>query len=483
MTVSCGRIGSLLARRLPAAMLGAMAMRESTEAPRLPKVGEYRILQGLLGELVLRPWFDWIALRTVAHGYFPLSRAWAAALASGTNVRRFLKELPGEELQPDLLGWALQQVERRRAGYGSAVKRWETAFFGPRQSRPETLIAAELARHRAAHELMATRYAFLPLVARLPAVKWQVASPKEVEARHAPRLRAPQAAFPESAAPAVEPSRPVAGAQGPEHWLRYRAPVMGDTAWARVSTPEGAADPPTLIFLHGIGMENEMWRGAADPLTSGAIGGLRVIRPEGPWHGRRRLDGWYGGEPAIGRGPLGMLDLFHGWVAEVACLIGWARTTSTGPVAVGGVSLGALSAQLVAVAARHWPAELRPDALFLAATSGTVLDVAESGSLAQAVKLQPRIEAAGWTRAALARWLPLLEPAGPPAMSAERIVMLIGESDDLTQHEGGLALARAWGVPEANLFSRRQGHFSVSLGLLRDRAPLQRLAEIMGGTA
>jgi pimeloyl-ACP methyl ester carboxylesterase len=464
-------------------MLRGMTASESAEAPRLPKVGEYRILQGLLGELVLRPWFDWVALRTVAHGYFPLSRAWAAALASGTNVRRFLTELPGEGLQPDLLGWALQQVEQRRAGYDSAAGRWETAFFGTRQSRPETLIAAELARHRAAHELMATRYAFLPLVARLPSVRWQVARPREVEARHAPRLSAPEAAFPQPEIPAIEPSRPVTGAQGPESWLRFRAPVMGDTAWARVSTPDGVADPPTLIFLHGIAMENDMWRGAADPLTSGAIDGLRVIRPEGPWHGRRRLPGWYGGEPAIGRGPLGMLDLFHAWVAEIACLIAWARETSDGPVAVGGVSLGALTAQLAAVAARQWQAELRPDALFLVATSGTVLDIAESGSLSRAVELQPRIAAAGWTRAALARWRPLLEPAGPPVMGAERVVMLIGESDDLTQHEGGLALARAWGLPEANLFTRRQGHFSVSLGLLRDRAPLRRLTEVLGGAA
>ena len=61
--------------------------------------------------------------------------------------------------------------------------------------------------------------------------------------------------------------------------------------------------------------------------------------------------------------------------------------------------------------------------------------------------------------------------------------MLIGESDDLTQHEGGLALARDWGLPEANLFTRRQGHFSVSLGLLRDRAPLGRLAEVLDETA
>ncbi len=462
-------------------MLRAMTGGESAEAPRLPKVGEYQILQGLLGDLVLRPWFDWIALRSVAHGYFPLSRAWAAALAAGSSVERFLEELPGKDLPEDRVAWGLAQVERRRAAYESAAKRWEEAFFGAQDYRAETLVAAELTRHTAAHDRMATRYAFLPLVGRLPPVRWQVADPEVVEARHGGRLRAPEAAFPAPGPVDIEVSRRVAGAYGPEHWLRYRSPVMGDRAWARVSLPEGVSDPPSLIFLHGIAMENEMWRGAAEPLTSGAIGGLRVIRPEGPWHGRRRVEGWYGGEPVIGGGPRGLLDLFHAWVAEVAILVRWARETSSGPVALGGVSLGALTSQLAAVAARDWPAELVPDALFLVATSGAVLDMAQDSSLARAVKLQPHIEARGWTPERLARWLPLLEPRGAPAMVPEHIVMLIGESDDLTQHPGGLALARTWGLPEANLFTRPQGHFSVSLGLLRDRAPLERLAEILGG--
>ncbi len=135
------------------------------------------------------------------------------------------------------------------------------------------------------------------------------------------------------------------------------------------------------------------------------------------------------------------------------------------------------------MAAQHWQAELRPDALFLVATSGRALDIAETSSLSQAVQLQPRIAEAGWARPALQRWLPLLEPTGPPVMGGERVVMLIGESDDLTQHEGGLALARTWSLPAQNLFTRRQGHFSVSMGLLRDRAPLRRLAEVLDSTA
>jgi pimeloyl-ACP methyl ester carboxylesterase len=72
----------------------------------------------------------------------------------------------------------------------------------------------------------------------------------------------------------------VLSAYGREYWLRYPAPVAGDTAWARVVEPEYIKHPPTLIFLHGIAMENEMWRGSADLVNQLALEGIRVIKPE-----------------------------------------------------------------------------------------------------------------------------------------------------------------------------------------------------------
>ena len=204
------------------------------------------------------------------------------------------------------------------------------------------------------------------------------------------------------------------------------------------------------------------------------------MKPEGPWHGRRRREGWYGGEPAIGLGPKGFLDLFQGWIAEVAVLVDWVKRRGSAPVALGGVSLGALNAQRAAVAANHWPERCRPDALILVATSGAMMGVAHSGSLANAVNLAPQIEAAGWTADVLLRWLPLLEPQQAPAMDPTRVIMVLGRADDVTPSAGGRALARRWQVPQANIFARDQGHFSVSLGIQRDRAPLERLKEIFG---
>src|SRR3546814_4070001 len=50
----------------------------------------------------------------------------------------------------------------------------------------------------------------------------------------------------------------VPGPHGRQCWLRFASPGLpGDTAWAQVFEPEGAANPPTLISLHGICVESE----------------------------------------------------------------------------------------------------------------------------------------------------------------------------------------------------------------------------------
>jgi pimeloyl-ACP methyl ester carboxylesterase len=458
-----------------------MAVPYSDTPDRLTRESRYRLLQSALGDFVLRPWFDWVALNSVARGYFPLSRAWAAALASGGDLARFRAELKAPDLPRTLTQPALALVQNRRESYLTAERAWLSAFFGAAEPGDVALVEAERRRQEAAHQLMLTRFAFLPLRRRLPAVRWEVASPGAVEAAHGARLASPEAAYPVASMPEIEVSRPVLSAYGREYWLRYPAPLAGDTAWARVVEPEHVKNPPTFIFLHGIAMENEMWRGSADMASELALQGIRVVKPEGPWHGRRRLEGWYGGEPAIGMGPKGFLDLFQCWIAEVSVLVAWARAQGGAAVALGGVSLGALNAQRAAVAAKYWPARCRPDALMLVATSGAVMGVAHSGSLANAVNLAPQIEAAGWSVDKLLPWLPLLEPQESPAMDAERIIMVLGHADDVTPSAGGKALARRWQVPAANIFARHQGHFSVSLGILRDRAPLERLKEIFAG--
>jgi hypothetical protein len=122
---------------------------------------------------------------------------------------------------------------------------------------------------------------------------------------------------------------------------------------------------------------------------------------------------------------------------------------------------------------------MRPDTMLLVGTTANVVDAATAGGLGRALGIGERLAALSWTPAALRRWGPLLEPLEPPVMTPDNIVMVIGTSDVVTPFDGGMALARRWNLPAENLFLRRQGHFSVALGLEHDAAPLRRLAAIL----
>ena len=440
-----------------------------------------------VGALVMRPWYDRLAVKLVAGWYLGMSRAWAAALESGGDAARFAHEVGLDRLPGGYCGWSLARglaatTELAKAHAG-ADAHWRDAFFGPERPGDAVLVAAERRRRQAAHDLMAARRHFACLRRRIEPLCWAVPRPDQ--------MPAPEALAGDGGTciargdlPTVELSHWVPGPHGRQAWLRFPSPGLpGDTAWAQVFEPEGAVNPPTLISLHGICVESEHWSAAMDAIDIAPTltrKGLRIIRPEGPWHGRRRPAGRFGGEPAMAQGPLGFLKLFRAWGAEVAVLIDWARRQGSGPVALGGVSLGALTSQLTAVAANDWPAALRPDALILIACSENLKDVAFNGSLAALIGLPARLSAQGWTDADIARYLPLMEPRGTPVVAPEKIVMVLGEADDLTPFEGGLALARRWQVPPANLFLRRQGHFSVAFDLARRPQPLDRLAEILG---
>jgi len=437
---------------------------------RLSRHGRYALLHGALGDLVLRPWFDVVALHAIARWFLPLSRAWAAA------------QVPGAQFN-GLSGAFVRRVAAGRAAYDAAEEAWRAAFFGGEGRSVEDLLAKTKARQAAAQRHMATRGYGLPghLRHRFPGVRWQVPPPAAVEAAQAARLAGIEAAFRAPEMPRVERSLAVPGPFGREYWLQFRAPVPGDTAWAHVYEPDNVVDPPSLIFLHGIGMETEFWQDLEDNVSALAGQGIRVIRPEGPWHGRRRPEGWYGGEPGVGQAPLGLMELFRAWAAEVAVLTAWARDHGSPRVGLSGVSLGSLTSQMAAVASAHWPASQRLDALLLVATTGDMMTLAESGSLSRALGLWPAMAAAGWTHAELERWRPLLEPLSPPGLPPDKVIMLLGAADDLTPYAGGLDLAQRWDVPSDNLFQRRQGHFSVSLGLARDAAPLVRLRRVLMG--
>jgi len=447
----------------------------------LPPPVELPLLSGRSGRFLLRPWFDRVTIRWVTRVFFPISRAWAAARAAEGSREAFLAQVHIHDPPKATIDRLLDATQRAEARYQAATREWLEHYFAGANPAERVLAEAESQRERAAQNLMAMRAYAVPLRLRrkLPRLNYHIVDRETVAAAHDDRLGSVKAAFPTPNAADIEESHPVHGEYGAVSWLRWPSP-MGDTAWARVYAPTGASDPPTLIYLHGIGMEMEMWRAQADPVNAlASTDGIRVVRPEGPWHGKRMLPGYHGGEPALAFAPKGYMDLIQAWVIETAQLIHWARATSRGPVAIGGLSLGALTAQVVGTAARVWPEKLRPEVMFLICTCGDILRVAFEGSFARGLSVTEALTEAGWTHEELARYRGLLEPQGDPVMPAENLVMLLGRHDSVTPYSGGLALARRWGVPHRNLFIANRGHFSTPLGLHHDDRPLRRAVEVL----
>ncbi|WP_119167841.1 alpha/beta hydrolase [Algihabitans albus] len=398
-----------------------------------------------LAPLWLRPWYDGPATWSVARLHLPLSRAWAE-----TEAER---------------GSALER-------YRSAEAAWRHGFFAAASPGPEDLARLEQSRRRAAAAWMGRRLRHLPAMAGAPAAAFAIEPPDAVEARHAERLEAPEAAFPLPDAVPRESHTLQQGAQE-SVWLCFPA-RDGSTAWARLERPaaaaRGAAVKGTVIALHGICIEADFWPRSPDYSDRALAAGWQVLRLEAPWHGRRRRPGTYGGEPLIARGPAGFLEFFELAVPELAVWTAWAKRQ--GPVAWSGVSLGALTAQKAAEVARHWPERSQPDGLLLITTAADVTQATPVGSLGRLLGLRARLQAAGWTEPALARWVPLLNPMGGPVLPPERIRLLLGSADRLLPFAQGAALARCWNLPARRVTVRRQGHFSVSLGLLAEPAPL-----------
>lgn len=464
--------------------------RTDPEPPRLrrrPDAG--RLMRSPMGALIARPWFDDVSLRLLADWYFPMSRAWAAAILAAGSPARFAELLP--EAAPARgsfwLGRALEDVAAAQAHLDEADRRWRTAFFGDKDpagndhAGEAARVAAEDARLDAATALgtLRLRFAVLARSRRLPACAWAIPAAAAVDTAHGARLAAPASAYAlPDPAPLPGQSRAVRGELGPEYWLCFPSPATrpGGRCWARVYEPEGAVAPPTVIHLHGICVEPEHLRQPLREVESYVRRGLRVVAPEAPFHGRRRLPGQYGGEPFVATAPLGALDLFAAAVRELGLLTRWARAAGSPSVGWSGISLGALTAQLAAVHAAGWPADARADALLLATTSEGVDEIALDSEFARAFGLDRALAAAGWTAERLRRWAPLIEPAGPPVVPAADIFMVLGSADTVAPFGGGLTLARRWAIPPDQVSVRRQGHFSVSAGLMADDSPMAAFA-------
>ena len=129
---------------------------------------------------------------------------------------------------------------------------------------------------------MRGRKLFAPLLLdrRPQSLRWEIPSCSEVESRHGGRLADPAGAFAWPHMPVVEHSLPVRGTDCLHSWIRFPSPVPCDDgmAWAHVYAPDDVTDPPTVIFLHGICVESELWPDAGDPIPTLARRGIRAAQ-------------------------------------------------------------------------------------------------------------------------------------------------------------------------------------------------------------
>jgi len=451
-----------------------------------------RLLRSPLGALIARPWLEPVALYWLHRWFLPLSRLFAAARAAHGSANEFesAAALKLGNAARQRLDKTLEEFERRRSQAGAAEAAWEACLFsaddadsGPAQQRAAKIEAGRLnARNR--YNQMRLRFAPLCLGRRVPAVAWEIAKPTESLTDYAQLVRYGADLFePPDPPPTVRHSRWFEFHGRKEYWLRFDSPSqrMGDTLTVRVSEPLNTAPLATVIYLHGIAVEAEHWRTTIDPADQLCAMGMRVVRPEAPWHGRRVAPGKYGGEKFVATIPQATLDFFSAHVRELAVLTHWARSIDDAPVGWAGSSLGAHVARLASIKAVAWPQPLQPDAMLLLAPCGDLQAAANYGAMGRLFDSRKGRFAAGWSDDLMHKWYATIDPLDLPVTNPERILTVLGSHDNVAPYPAAAALIERLGVPPANRFVWRLGHFGMPLRLLRDPAPLIRLTELLAG--
>lgn len=445
-----------------------------------------RFFQSPVAPLLARPWLDKLALHILRHYFFPSSRLWAMAREAEGDLDQFLLGLDAASLSSRQLGKlrnTLEQFEHKRLRAFMVEPLWHDYLFGDAGASLERLLIAEEMRLDARTAYNMTRRAFLPFRSGLHAsVKMTPPSPQELTTRFGEHGERVDALFEiPSQFPEVEVSRSLPVPGGRDYWLRFPSPspAMNDMVYARVHEPEGVENPPTLIFGHGICVEFDHYHNLIDEIAGLTALGIRVVRPEAPWHGRRVLPGHFGGEQLLSTAPTGMYDFLGAQHQEWAVLMDWCRSAGSGPVAVGGSSLGAQTAKSVAMRASNWPKRLQPDALLAIIHTSHIGQTSTNSALSDIWNLSGALRDAGWSKELSEQWLRRLDPLELPCMAPENIVSVTGSADTVTFESEANKQMDHWQVPAENRFSYVRGHFTIPLGMLRDSEPLHRFREVL----
>jgi hypothetical protein len=463
------------------APLGDKIAGEALEAG-LRKTVQFPRTGSLFHALLARPWIDPVCLWGFRR-VLPASRAWAAAAATGTSLEGFARQLGLFGLPPRLRG-TLMGTHRLRLLSKAAQTRWaEIAFDGA----DGDLAAAERERRSTAQSYLANRfrYVFFAKRYRVSAVRYRTPAPDFAIDALSQVLANPDALFQVSdPLPQIQRSGTVDHGDVIEYWLRFESQGVGDdptdTAYVHIYEPKqhvGAL--PTFFFAHGLAMETEMMVDGPRSFLNMARVGMRVVLPDGPGHNRRCKPGLYGGESFLTEPPISGIQHFVRAAREYAAMIAWCRAQGPGRISLGGISLGALTAQVAASRWRYWPAECKPDALFLMTTTARVSALPLESSLGQMADIDTEVRRHGWKPEHFSALESITDASAEPPIDPANIVLMVGTRDDVTPAAGGHLLAKRWRVPKANLFVRDRGHFSAAIGLGVDPAPYARMFDIL----
>jgi hypothetical protein len=449
----------------------------------LRKTVQFPRTGSLLHALLARPWIDPVCLWGFKR-VLPASRAWAAAAATGGSLDGFAREL-GMLGQPLRVGNKLTTTHRLRLLSKAAQTRWaEIAFDGA----DGDLGAAERERRKTAQSYLANRFRYLSFAKRwqVRAVRYRTPTPDFAIQALGQVLADPDALFqvPEQL-PQIQRSRSVDHGDVIEYWLRFESDGVGDdpadTCYAHIyeAKQRPAGGLPTFFFAHGLSMETEMMVDGPRSFLNMARVGMRIVLPDGPGHNRRCKPGLYGGESFLVEPPISGIQHFVRAAREYAAMIAWCRGQGPGRISLGGISLGALTAQVAASRWRYWPAEAKPDALFLMTSTARVSALPLESSLGQMADIDNEVRRHGWRPEHFAALEPITDASAEPPIDPANIVLMVGKRDDVTAAAGGHLLAERWRIPKDNFFLRDRGHFSAAIGLGVDPAPYARMFDIL----
>ncbi len=234
--------------------------------------------------------------------------------------------------------------------------------------------------------------------------------------------------------------------------MRYAAYAENRTAVAELYQPRKKGRG-AVLYLHG-------WMAPSFEMEARCLfaplveqWGITILALALPFHmARRPPRASFSGELFVSADLTRTLEAFRQAVAETRALLAWLRRETDGPVALAGISLGAL------VAALALGGGAEPDLALLALTPAD-----PAHSLAEAPLLRRVREEClhnGLTLDRLYGWAPLVRPAAlRPRVPRERLFLVHGHDDRISFPEDVEQLWQAWGRPPIAWY--RGGHFTI----------------------